>query len=151
MERLQAHCPKCQGQGRTVQRLPASPRIAAHVRLMDGINQGCGYFTLQKLLTHGSAQMTQRYAHLADESLQRAKENSNADNRICPCQYCRVPVDCFSLMENLIIRLDGNGPFAHAGSGARRGHAQGIAAAGGHDTKFFGRNSRHPSKPHIRF
>lgn len=27
--------------------------------------------TLQKLLTHGSAQMTQRYAHLADETLQR--------------------------------------------------------------------------------
>lgn len=29
-------------------------------------------YTLQKLLTHGSAQMTQRYAHLADEALQRA-------------------------------------------------------------------------------
>jgi hypothetical protein len=26
----------------------------------------------QKLLTQGSAQMTQRYAHLADEALQRA-------------------------------------------------------------------------------
>jgi integrase len=29
-------------------------------------------YTLQKLLTHGSAAMTQRYAHLADEALQRA-------------------------------------------------------------------------------
>jgi integrase len=29
-------------------------------------------YTLQKLLTHGSPQMTQRYAHLADEALQRA-------------------------------------------------------------------------------
>jgi integrase len=29
-------------------------------------------YTLQKLLTHGSPMMTQRYAHLADESLQRA-------------------------------------------------------------------------------
>jgi integrase len=29
-------------------------------------------YTLQKLLTHGSAQMTQRYAHLADEALRRA-------------------------------------------------------------------------------
>lgn len=29
-------------------------------------------FTLQKLLTHGSAQMTQRYAHLADEAVRRA-------------------------------------------------------------------------------
>ena len=28
-------------------------------------------YTLQKLLTHGSPQMTQRYAHLADEALQR--------------------------------------------------------------------------------
>ena len=29
-------------------------------------------YTLQKLLTHSSPQMTQRYAHLADETLQRA-------------------------------------------------------------------------------
>ncbi|MDR1489409.1 MAG: site-specific integrase [Desulfovibrio sp.] len=29
-------------------------------------------FTLQKMLTHSSPQMTQRYAHLADEALQRA-------------------------------------------------------------------------------
>ncbi|MDR1242243.1 MAG: site-specific integrase [Deltaproteobacteria bacterium] len=29
-------------------------------------------YTLQKLLTHGSTQMTQRYAHLADEALHRA-------------------------------------------------------------------------------
>lgn len=29
-------------------------------------------YTLQKLLTHNSPQMTQRYAHLADEALQRA-------------------------------------------------------------------------------
>jgi integrase len=29
-------------------------------------------YTLQKLLTHASPQMTQRYAHLADEALQRA-------------------------------------------------------------------------------
>lgn len=29
-------------------------------------------YTLQKLLTHGSPQMTQRYAHLADEALTRA-------------------------------------------------------------------------------
>ncbi len=29
-------------------------------------------FTLQRLLTHGSPQMTQRYAHLADEAIKRA-------------------------------------------------------------------------------
>jgi integrase len=29
-------------------------------------------YTLQKLLAHGSAQMTQRYAHLADEAMHRA-------------------------------------------------------------------------------
>lgn len=29
-------------------------------------------FTLQKLLTHGSPQMTQRYAHLADDAMKRA-------------------------------------------------------------------------------
>ena len=29
-------------------------------------------FTLQKLMTHGSPQMTQRYAHLADEAMKRA-------------------------------------------------------------------------------
>ena len=29
-------------------------------------------YTLQKLLTHSSPQMTQRYAHLADEAMQRA-------------------------------------------------------------------------------
>lgn len=29
-------------------------------------------FTLQKLMTHGSPQMTQRYAHLADEAVKRA-------------------------------------------------------------------------------
>ncbi|MFI3271476.1 MAG: tyrosine-type recombinase/integrase [Pseudomonadota bacterium] len=29
-------------------------------------------FILQKLLTHGSPQMTQRYAHLADEAVKRA-------------------------------------------------------------------------------
>lgn len=29
-------------------------------------------FTLQKLMTHGSPQMTQRYAHLADEAVRRA-------------------------------------------------------------------------------
>jgi integrase len=29
-------------------------------------------YTLQRLLTHNSPQMTQRYAHLADEALQRA-------------------------------------------------------------------------------
>jgi site-specific recombinase XerD len=28
--------------------------------------------TLQKLLTHGSPQMTQRYAHLHDEALKKA-------------------------------------------------------------------------------
>lgn len=31
-------------------------------------------YTLQKLLTHGSPQMTQRYAHLADEALRRATD-----------------------------------------------------------------------------
>jgi integrase len=44
-------------------------------------------YTLQKLLTHGSPQMTQRYAHLADEALARAASvaddifgaNKNAD------------------------------------------------------------------------
>jgi len=29
-------------------------------------------YTLQKLLTHKSSQMTQRYAHLRDEALKRA-------------------------------------------------------------------------------
>ena len=29
-------------------------------------------YTLQKLLTHNSPEMTQRYAHLADEALHRA-------------------------------------------------------------------------------
>ncbi len=29
-------------------------------------------FTLQKLMTHGSPQMTQRYAHLADEAVKKA-------------------------------------------------------------------------------
>ena len=29
-------------------------------------------YTLQKLLTHESPQMTQRYAHLRDEALRRA-------------------------------------------------------------------------------
>ena len=31
-------------------------------------------YTLQKLLTHKSAAMTQRYAHLRDEALLRASE-----------------------------------------------------------------------------
>jgi hypothetical protein len=31
-------------------------------------------YTLQKLLTHKSPVMTQRYAHLRDESLRRASE-----------------------------------------------------------------------------
>jgi integrase len=31
-------------------------------------------FTLQKLLTHKSPQMTQRYAHLRDEALRRASD-----------------------------------------------------------------------------
>jgi hypothetical protein len=35
-------------------------------------------FTLQKLLTHKSSQMTQRYAHLRDEALKRASKT--ADN-----------------------------------------------------------------------
>jgi len=29
-------------------------------------------YSLQKLLTHGSSAMTQRYAHLSDEALKRA-------------------------------------------------------------------------------
>lgn len=29
-------------------------------------------FTLQKLLTHGSPEMTQRYAHLVDDAIRRA-------------------------------------------------------------------------------
>lgn len=44
-------------------------------------------FTIQKLLTHGSTQMTQRYAHLADEALHRAAavadnlfQNVNTEN-----------------------------------------------------------------------
>jgi integrase len=48
-------------------------------------------YTLQKLLTHSSPQMTQRYAHLADEALHRAAnivddmlntENMNATNTL---------------------------------------------------------------------
>lgn len=35
-------------------------------------------YTLQKLLTHSSPQMTQRYAHLADEALQRAASTIDA-------------------------------------------------------------------------
>ncbi len=31
-------------------------------------------YTLQKLLTHKSAAMTQRYAHLRDEALRRASD-----------------------------------------------------------------------------
>jgi len=31
-------------------------------------------YTLQKLLTHKSPQMTQRYAHLRDDTLKRAAE-----------------------------------------------------------------------------
>jgi integrase len=34
-------------------------------------------YTIQKLLTHSSPQMTQRYAHLADEALKRAAEVSS--------------------------------------------------------------------------
>lgn len=34
-------------------------------------------YTLQKLLTHSSPQMTQRYAHLADEALQKAAQISD--------------------------------------------------------------------------
>ncbi|MDR2745773.1 MAG: site-specific integrase, partial [Desulfovibrio sp.] len=34
-------------------------------------------YTIQKLLTHSSPQMTQRYAHLADEALRRAAEVSS--------------------------------------------------------------------------
>lgn len=34
-------------------------------------------YTLQKLLTHGSPQMTQRYAHLADEAMRRAANVAN--------------------------------------------------------------------------
>jgi integrase len=33
-----------------------------------------GMYTLQKLLTHKSPQMTQRYAHLRDEALKQASE-----------------------------------------------------------------------------
>jgi hypothetical protein len=32
------------------------------------------FYTLQKLLTHKSPTMTQRYAHLRDESLRRAAD-----------------------------------------------------------------------------
>ena len=39
-------------------------------------------YTLQRLLTHSSPQMTQRYAHLADETLQRAA--SISDNLFIP-------------------------------------------------------------------
>ncbi|MCR5812884.1 MAG: site-specific integrase [Desulfovibrio sp.] len=39
-------------------------------------------YTLQKLLTHGSPQMTQRYAHLADEALKRAANVANGMVRI---------------------------------------------------------------------
>jgi integrase len=39
-------------------------------------------YTLQRLLTHNSPQMTQRYAHLADSALQRAA--SVADKLFAP-------------------------------------------------------------------
>jgi integrase len=53
-------------------------------------------YTLQRLLTHKSPQMTQRYAHLRDEALRRASDlaseivkdavNTNAKNKIVSLQ-----------------------------------------------------------------
>ena len=51
-----------------------------HLRIHDlrhsfaslAVNAGATLYEVQDLLGHSSAQMTQRYAHLADEALQRA-------------------------------------------------------------------------------
>ncbi len=37
-----------------------------------------GLYALQKLLTHESPEMTQRYAHLADEAMKRAASMTDA-------------------------------------------------------------------------
>ena len=39
------------------------------------INAGASLYDVQKLLGHASSQMTQRYAHLQDESVRRATES----------------------------------------------------------------------------
>jgi len=42
-------------------------------------------YTLQKLLTHKSPQMTQRYAHLHDDTIKNAPISSVGRNAPCPC------------------------------------------------------------------
>ncbi|HEU6438518.1 MAG TPA: site-specific integrase [Nitratidesulfovibrio sp.] len=61
-------------------------------------------YTLQKLLTHGSAQMTQRYAHLADEALQRGSSvacalfatNEAGPDEQSACQEKNIEPECSS-------------------------------------------------------
>jgi len=45
-----------------------------HVYASRLASNGVDLYTLQRLLTHGSPQMTQRYAHLADDHLRRSAE-----------------------------------------------------------------------------
>ena len=53
--------------------LPPFAWFAARLCVHAGVIRRGGYvYTLQKLLTHKSPQMTQRYAHLRDETLKRA-------------------------------------------------------------------------------
>jgi integrase len=42
------------------------------------VSNGIDLYTMQHLLTHKSAAMTQRYAHLADDYLRRASERTAA-------------------------------------------------------------------------
>ncbi|SEQ49762.1 Site-specific recombinase XerD [Solimonas aquatica] len=63
-------------------RVLAAAGISEHVRIHDlrhsfaslAVNAGVPLFTVQNLLGHSSAQMTQRYAHLADETLRKASQ-----------------------------------------------------------------------------
>lgn len=70
------------------ERVKAEAGLPADFRPLHGLRHAYASFlassgqvdlyTLQKLLTHSSPQMTQRYAHLADEALQRAAGVANA-------------------------------------------------------------------------
>ena len=61
--------------------LPKDFRIlhgCRHVFASTGVSNGIDLYTMQHLLTHKSAAMTQRYAHLADDYLRRASERTAA-------------------------------------------------------------------------
>lgn len=42
---------------------------------IDTISSGASLYDVQKLLGHSDIAMTQRYAHMVDDSLQRATDN----------------------------------------------------------------------------